>query len=439
MNVWLAFLIVHSLLLLLPHDALSADPCLPCHEKETPEIVRLWAESAHPRKDVSCVNCHGADIEANHNRQKRVEAQTCGSCHAKEFNSHKSSKHGIGLKAGQGCTRRLPASADQQSSCIFCHEEGTSKPRVAAQCAMFLAQTEEMQIQGCTACHRIETRCDSCHTKHGTDRTLAGTPDTCGMCHMGPDHPQYEMWESSPHGVLWRARGDDIAPSCVSCHMSDGSHNVSRGIVIGLPAGEEDRIRAEREFMISLCSKCHTEALARRNLRDADAIERQSRLLLDEARAIIEALNRDHLLMPSPEERAPHPVAGNEFVIGAHMLYENLSQVESIYFKMKQFFYMSAYKGVYHQNPDYAHWFGNAPLKLALSEIRSQAALLRRINSLEQRIDNITSHLSSGESTSEQDVLKRELRSLRDQLLRGEISETSYRERLQILLDEAGL
>ncbi|MGW8179796.1 MAG: hypothetical protein ACWGQW_13710, partial [bacterium] len=59
--------------------------------------------------------------------------------------------------------------------------------------------------------------------------------------------------------------------------------------------------------------------------------------------------------------------------------------------------------------------------------------------SLEQRIDNITSHLSSWESTSEQDVLKRELRSLRDQLLRGEISETSYRERLQILLDEAGL
>lgn len=439
MKIRLSWLCTFLILIAMTRVATGADPCLPCHEKETPAIVRIWAESAHAAKRVSCKDCHGADIDANHSRQTRVEAETCGSCHGEEFAAHKLSKHGIGLKAGQGCTRRMPETADQLSSCIFCHEEGSTQPRVNVDCAMFLAQSPEMQAQGCTACHRVESRCDSCHTKHGTDPKIAGTPETCGMCHMGPDHPQYEMWESSPHGVLWRERGEKIAPSCVACHMPEGTHNVSRGISVGLPPGQEERIRRERDFMILICAKCHTAALATRNLADADAIEKQSRLLLDEARTIIEALNRDRLLMPSPEERVPHPIAGSNFVIGPHMLYENLSQVESTYFKMKQFYYMSAFKGVYHQNPDYAHWFGNAPLKLALSEIRSQGALLRRLDALGKRIDNIGAHLDTGDSGNEQENLKRRLRSLKDQLLRGDISEDSYQKDLERLLDDAGL
>ena len=57
---------------------------------------------------------------------------------------------------------------------------------------------------------------------------------------------------------------------------------------------------------------------------------------------------------------------------------------------MKKFYYVITYKGVFHQNPDYAHWYGNAPLKLALSEIRSEAALLKELKLLRDRINNLS-------------------------------------------------
>ena len=34
----------------------------------------------------------------------------------------------------------------------------------------------------------------------------ARTPDTCGKCHMGPDHPQIEIYNESKHGILYRAK-----------------------------------------------------------------------------------------------------------------------------------------------------------------------------------------------------------------------------------------
>ena len=80
------------------------------------------------------------------------------------------------------------------------------------------------------------------------------------------------------------------------------------------------------------------------------------------------------------------------------MLYENLSSVESTLFKMKAFYAISAYKGVFHQNPDYAHWYGNAPMKLALSEIRSQAALLRKVEAIKKRVDNLNRMNTGGKT-----------------------------------------
>jgi hypothetical protein len=60
-------------------------------------------------------------------------------------------------------------------------------------------------------------------------------PENCGKCHMGPDHPQIEIYEESKHGVAFRANinamhmdsakwvlGEDYsaAPTCATCHMS---------------------------------------------------------------------------------------------------------------------------------------------------------------------------------------------------------------------------
>ncbi len=299
---------------------------------------------------------------------------------------------------------------------------------------MFLAQSPEMQRASCTACHKVETGCDTCHGKHGTDLGLARSAETCGVCHMGPDHAQYEMWRSSVHGVVYREMGEKYGPTCVTCHMQGGTHNVSRGIATGKPS---DIRKAQRRIMVEICSGCHTPALARRNLEDADRIQQQSLAIVAEAQAIVEELNEEGLLEPAPGERPGHPIFGQKFVIGPLMLYEDLSRAETIFFRMMMFHYMSAFKGAFHQSPDYAHWFGNAPLKLSLSELRSEAAMLRNQDRLRKRLENLGSALKS--EGAEAGGLKMKLIELRDKMLRGEITEREYEERKKRLLDERGL
>jgi len=430
----LAALIVMIAAMVSAGNSRAGDPCLACHEKETPAIVQFWKNSAHFQKQVTCVACHGSDIEANHRRTATVDASRCGTCHAKALTDHKQSKHGISLKAGRGCTRNQTVSEEQQKSCALCHKPGSAKPLVDVECAMFLAQSPEMQRQGCSACHLVETRCDTCHTRHGTDLGAARDPGTCSTCHMGPDHPQAEAWETSRHGVLFKQAGRAAAPSCTTCHMQAGSHNVSKGISSGVPNEEQGRKQEERAFMLSICSQCHTKAFSTRSLADADRIEEQTAALVDEAKQIIQGLQKDGLLSPSPAERRDHPLFGKTFVIGPHMLYEDLSLVESLFFKMKMFYALTAYKGAFHQNPDYAHWFGNAPLKLTLSEIKSQAALLRQVDRLGKRIDNLGSTTKAEQGEFED--IKKKMRILNEKRLKGEISETEYQGKKNKLLNE---
>lgn len=404
----------------------GAASCQPCHARETPAVVKVWAESAHGRAKVGCAECHGAGGPANHpaagDARAPVEAAACRRCHAKEAAEHAASKHGIGFRAGQGCTRNAaPPGVD--AGCGACHEPGSAEPRELAECARFLAQTPAMQRQGCIACHAVETRCDTCHGAHRTERSVAADPGTCATCHMGPDHAQYEMWKTSRHGALWALKGSAAAPDCATCHMPGGTHDVSRGIsmdLAGKPYAKERRDR-ERERMLDVCARCHARGFAARSLADGDAIQRESKALVDEGVAIVRDLDRLGLLDPSPATRPPHPLSGAKLELGSQMLYENLSPPEVLLFRMKKFDYVTAYKGVFHQNPDYAHWYGNAPLKLHLSELRGEAALLRRVRLLEERLRAAP----AGADAAQSDALRRELRELRERRLRGEIDDAA--------------
>lgn len=432
------FSISLALLICLSTTAHAGDVCFDCHEEKTPGINSYWKTSAHAKAQVTCESCHGSDIDANHKRSVTVNAAVCGSCHKKAYADHTLSRHNISLKSGRGCTRNLQHSTEQQKSCTFCHETGSTQPRVTTECAMFLAQSPEMQRQGCDSCHRVEARCDTCHSRHGTDIRTAAMPETCGTCHMGPDHAQFEMWESSQHGVLFRRAGEKSGPSCVGCHMKGGSHNVSRGIASGLPDSSPLVKEQERTFMLDICTACHTRSMAKRNLEDADKILIQSSSLVAEAQLIIEKLREERLLQPAPEERPAHPLFGKNFVIGPHMLYENLSRAESLFFKMKQFHYMNTTKGAFHQNPDYTHWYGNAPLKLTLSEIRSEDALLRQMDILGKRLNNLSAARSTTDE-GESAELKKQLRELNEKRLRGEIADRDHQDRKNQLLREKGL
>ena len=82
--------------------------------------------------------------------------------------------------------------------------------------------------------------CSACHSRHDFSPRRARQPENCGKCHLGPDHPQKEIYEESKHGVAYRdlkdhmhldskhwVLGEDYsqAPTCATCHMSAHSKN----------------------------------------------------------------------------------------------------------------------------------------------------------------------------------------------------------------------
>jgi hypothetical protein len=239
---------------------------------------------------------------------------------------------------------------------------------------------------------------------------------------------------------MFNLKGRGYSPDCTTCHMPEGNHDVSTGITMGLGGQEYPRKVRERQRakMLAICSNCHTKSFSMISLEDGDAMQLQAKEIVDEAASIIKGLEKDGLLIPSPAVRPAHPLSMNKLEIGPQMLYEDLSRVEAVFFRMKKFYYVMTYKGVFHQNPDYAHWYGNAPLKLALSEIKSEAALLRELKNLRERIDNLSAFGKTGRDNN-QHTLRTNLAHLRELYLRGDLSEEEFRKRKNDLLDRHGL
>ena len=82
--------------------------------------------------------------------------------------------------------------------------------------------------------------CSACHSRHDFSARRARQPENCGHCHLGPDHPQKEIYEESRHGIAYRDLKDHMnlgakkwvlgkdysqAPTCATCHMSGNTRN----------------------------------------------------------------------------------------------------------------------------------------------------------------------------------------------------------------------
>lgn len=362
--------------------------CVKCHNVLTPMAVKDWEDSKHFQKDIGCAECHN-----DHSNLIMPTPDTCGKCHASRVMQHRVGKHSAAW-----------------SKKVVSGGKGGGAGR-------YLAQYEEMRESGCGSCHSVEDKCDSCHTRHTFKPQEAREPEACGTCHMGPDHAQLEYYEASKHGAIYAIEGKGFedggrAPTCVTCHMPDGNHDVSQGITIGGASqgkfiGEknsglayskdpngilmneitaDDFIR-ERAKMVTICMNCHSERFAKHKLSVADGIKVVSDGIVGEAITVIKGLYNDGLLNPMPEDRPENPFVGKKLLLTGHMLYEQTSGIEAIFFEMYKFDLIHAWKGAYHFSPDWSHWYGNAPLKLRLVRIRNEANHLRRLNRLERELD----------------------------------------------------
>jgi hypothetical protein len=229
--------------------------CVDCHRDMNVNIYQQWGASKHFRANVSCYECHAAkegDTDAfeheGHLISIIVSPKDCSRCHEKEVDEFVNSHH---AKAG-----RIMGSLDNVLAEVV---EGNRGMKTEA----FPDGISAAAVNGCWQCHGSVVRvtkdgrldpatwpntgmgrvnpdgtegsCTACHQRHEFSAAQARQPENCGKCHMGPDHPQIEIYTESKHGINYYANKDKMnldsakwivgedyfaAPTCATCHMS---------------------------------------------------------------------------------------------------------------------------------------------------------------------------------------------------------------------------
>lgn len=372
--------------------------CRACHTSATPFIVEDFIAGDMGQSGILCTDCHGASVSdadaVNHNGHTistKPSAKDCAVCHLTQVNEFNSSKHYLGWTKMEQSARWMDIPEDVRSAmCDSCHNIGQVSPDGS------------------------RGKCDSCHTRHSFSKEEARKPESCGTCHMGPDHPQIEAYLSSKHGVMYTVEGESwnwsdpstfTAPVCTTCHMPEGTHNVGYGISIGgtsagaVIQGSQSpfpmsnitlaQFVQKRAEMIDVCTECHSQSFAEERLSTADSVKNETDILVGEARNIILQLYNDGLLDPMPADRAPNPITGYNLTLMGHQTYSNTSGIETLFFKMYKYHGVTAWKGGYHFSPDHTHWYGWAEVNHDLELIKAEDAELRARADLEDGLGNI--------------------------------------------------
>jgi len=293
--------------------------------------------------------------------------------------------------------------------------------------ALPVALTDGMK--GCGGCHKVGLKteeeisalkadgagfgvasCDACHTRHLFSTKEARQPQACQTCHMGFDHPQWEMYSASKHGVRYLLKQNGIlpetaaAPTCQTCHMQEGNHEVRTAwgfLAVRLPLPEDEQWAAdqvtilkalgvldlegnptarldvvkaadvarltqedfdrEREKMLETCSECHSINFAKAELAKGDDMIREVDRLLAQAIDVIAALYADGILEQPEGYASAYP--------DLLTFHDAPTPIEQRLFAMHLEHRMRAFQGTFHANPDYALWYGWSEMVRDLSEI----------------------------------------------------------------------
>jgi hypothetical protein len=245
--------------------------CVDCHRRDSPALVAQWEHSRHAQLGVGCVECHGAEkgeVDAwTHEGvvvAGLVTPKDCAKCHVREHEEFARSHH---AKAGEILASLdnvlaekaagMPGNvADAVNGCWQCHGSIIKFVRDAGGQIVRVGKEAKPEIDPLTWPNSGMGRlnpdgskgaCHACHSRHTFDAKLSRGPENCGKCHMGPDHPQIEIYNESKHGIAFYANRDEMAldkdgewilgrdywaaPTCATCHIS--GYMTPQGLVAG--------------------------------------------------------------------------------------------------------------------------------------------------------------------------------------------------------------
>lgn len=397
--------------LILASMAISlASPCVDCHRDINPNIVGDWQASKHSEAGIDCSDCHGSQHLTVKDFDKVIlpTPDVCGKCHEDQFNQFKGGKHATAWAAMNAMPTihwQPMALIEGMKGCGGCHKIGLKSPE----------EIEQLKKEG--GKFGIAS-CDACHTRHTFSVEEAKQPQACETCHMGFDHPQWEMYSGSKHGVRYLLRQEKAlpqnfaAPTCQTCHYQNGDHGVKTAwgfLAVRLPLPEDkqwaadrttilqalgvldldgkptarlDAVKAvdlarltpeawqeQRDKMTKTCQQCHSINFALGELEKGDDMIKRADSLMAEGIRIVAALYKDKVL-PKPANYAyPFP--------DLLTFHDAPTPIEQRLFVMYLEHRMRAFQGTFHANPDYALWYGWSEMVQDLTEIKAMAVDMR--------------------------------------------------------------
>lgn len=369
-------------------DALanSSDECVVCHRRTTPGIVEQYGISSMAAAEVSCRSCHevardypGAVEHEGSYVLGQPTTDLCERCHTLEVAQYILSRHGLPAYVAYAGTGEL---TEEQLEIYEAIPEGGFDPDRSRNALYHLEGPAVTQF-ACEDCHNIGQPgsdgsigdCTKCHLRHEFSLSQARKPETCNHCHIGPDHPQYEIYFESYHGISYATTGDrwnweaepgtltvnDFqAATCAICHMSgfggaSTTHDVGERLTWYLFApisGRRPGWQDNKARMTAVCFECHNKNFVEDLYLRADDATVAVNDWVEESNEIMAPLKENGLLSEAPFDEP----------------------IDFVYFDLWHHWGRTTKFGTWMNGPDYVQWHGAYEVLRDLAELREMAA-----------------------------------------------------------------
>jgi hydroxylamine dehydrogenase len=364
----------------------SDNECVVCHKRNSPGIVEQFGHSTMAAAGVECQDCHEVDKDypgaVEHEGTYVLHSPTagmCEDCHQQEVKEFYASRHALPAYVAYNGTTGLGEDLLAQYQAI---PEGSYAPDKSRN-AIYALEGEAITRFACENCHNVGKpapdgsvgQCQKCHLRHEFSLEQVRKPETCNACHIGPDHPQWEIYQESPHGIAYATLGDtwnwDADPgtltvqdfpaaTCAICHFSgfggaSTTHDVGERLTWYLfapvstrrPAWESNMVR-----MQTVCLECHNDTFITDLYTAADAATEQVNAWVTESDQIVQPLKDNNLLTAEPFDEP----------------------FDFTYFELWHHWGRTAKFGTWMQGPDYVQWHGAYEVLSDLAELREMVA-----------------------------------------------------------------